>query len=79
MDAMVTARMPEGKKEAGGAVLKSLNTSASGAINQLYDYLIAHRALPFEADAAKAVPLEKRIREATDLVDGLASGRGEEE
>jgi antitoxin component of RelBE/YafQ-DinJ toxin-antitoxin module len=78
MDAMVTARMPEGKKEAGAAVLKSLNTSASGAINQLYDYVISHRALPFAASEADAEPLDKRLREAAALVDGLASGREEE-
>lgn len=47
MDAMVTARMPSGKKMAGNEALAKMGTNASQAINQLYDYVISHQALPF--------------------------------
>jgi len=49
MDAMVTARMPQGKKEAGNSVLKDLGIKPSQVINELYDYLIIHRELPFQS------------------------------
>lgn len=50
-DAMVTGRMPQAKKQAGGRVLQSLGLSASQVINQLYDYLITYDASPFDAMA----------------------------
>lgn len=52
-DAMVTGRMSQAKKRAGNSVLSSLGMSASQAINQLYDYLIAQNATPFERASAK--------------------------
>jgi antitoxin component of RelBE/YafQ-DinJ toxin-antitoxin module len=51
MDGMVTGRMPQGKKEIGNAVLARLGSSASAAINQLYDYLIEYGRLPFSESA----------------------------
>lgn len=45
-DAMVTARMSTQKKETGAKLLKSLDISASEAINQLYDYIIKTGRLP---------------------------------
>jgi antitoxin component of RelBE/YafQ-DinJ toxin-antitoxin module len=51
MDAMVTGRMSQGKKETGNAVLARLGLSASVAINQLYDYLIEYESLPFSESA----------------------------
>ncbi len=45
-DAMVTARMAAEKKREGNLVLQSLGTNASAVMNKLYDYLLAHRALP---------------------------------
>ena len=54
MDAMVTARMPQGKKEAGVEVLRSLGTTSSTVINELFDYLIARRELPFGTNAASS-------------------------
>lgn len=48
MDAMVTARMPQGKKEAAVAVLKELGLTASQAINEFFDLIIATRRLPLE-------------------------------
>jgi len=73
MDAMVTARMPQGKKEIGNGILEELGTNASSAINRLYDFVIEQKALPFDMPQ-KLSPeeLERRIA----LVDGipLASG-----
>lgn len=48
MDAMVTARMPQGKKDAGNEVLARLGTNASRAIGDLYAYLIENGRLPFD-------------------------------
>lgn len=45
-EAMVTARMSADKKEEGTRILSQLGTTASQAINEMYDYLIEHRALP---------------------------------
>lgn len=68
MDAMVTARMSVGKKEAGGAVLRELGLTASQAINELYDYLIAHHAVPFGAsDTSRA----ERVARAVEEVDAM--------
>ena len=46
MDAMVTARMPQGKKEAATAVLKELGLTASQVINELFDAIISTRSVP---------------------------------
>lgn len=69
MDAMVTARMPAGKKEAGNAVLRELGMSASQVINQLYDYLIAKRAVPFANESR--VPDARNMAAAYAIVDDL--------
>ena len=69
-DAMVTGRMPQAKKQAGGLVLQSLGLSASQAINQLYDYLITQNASPFDAMAnkpVKSVQLEEALAFARSL------------
>ena len=69
-DAMVTGRMPQAKKQAGGRVLQSLGLSASQVINQLYDYLITYDASPFDAMAnepAKSVQLEEALTFARSL------------
>ena len=47
-EAMVTARMSCGKKEEGTSVLRELGTTPSKAINDLFDYVVRHRSLPFE-------------------------------
>lgn len=57
--------MSQAKKQAGSRVLQSLGMSASQAINELYDYLIAQRAMPFtKADDAPTVngKLEDALR-----------------
>ena len=46
-DAMVTARMSQEKKQEAGKVLEGLGMSASQVINQLYDYLVQNKSLPF--------------------------------
>ena len=45
-DAMVTARMSQAKKEAGGRVLAQIGSNASQVINDVYDYLIEHGSSP---------------------------------
>jgi antitoxin component of RelBE/YafQ-DinJ toxin-antitoxin module len=70
---MVTGRMPMGKKEAGNAVLESLGTNASAAINRLYDFLIENGSLPFSDKPALA---EAEIVARIALVDGIALPAG---
>ena len=72
MDAMVTARMQSTKKESGNRVLESLGTTASAAINQLYDYLLIHNALPWEneSDAMASVSSDE-LSQALAWVDSL--------
>jgi len=48
MDSMVTARMPQGKKETGNSVLRELGTNPSQLINDVYDYVIKNKSLPFK-------------------------------
>lgn len=69
MDAMVTARMPQGKKDAGNAILRQLGTSASQVINELYDYIILMRATPF--GSTQVVFDEDAMRDAIEYVDGM--------
>ena len=47
-DAMVVARMPQEKKDSVARILESQGTNASRVINELYDFIDAHHALPFE-------------------------------
>lgn len=72
MDAMVTARMPQGKKEAGAEVLRSLGTTSSRVINKLFDYLIARRELPLGLVDDARQDRDSRIREALELIDGIS-------
>ena len=69
MDAMVTGRMPAGKKEAGNVVLRELGMSASQAINWLWDYLISQRKLPQESDRADIS--QEKMAAALSFVDGF--------
>ena len=69
-DAMVTGRMSQAKKQAGTRVLQSLGMSASQAINQLYDYLIAQNASPF-GTAANEPAEAARLEEALAFVRSL--------
>lgn len=71
MDAMVTGRMPVGKKESGNGVLRALGLTTSQAINDLYDYLIAHGEMPC-GDKAQA-DRAKRLEEALAYIDSFPS------
>ena len=70
MGAMVTGRMSAAKKEQGTRVLNELGTNASQAINALYDYVIAHRALPFP-DAGRQRGQSELLRASLRLVDAI--------
>jgi antitoxin component of RelBE/YafQ-DinJ toxin-antitoxin module len=70
---MVTARMPQEKKSRCNAVLDQLGTNASNAINKLYDYVLAHHALPFEGKQELS-SAEKARRIA--LVDSIPLAAG---
>lgn len=77
-EVMVTGRMTASKKEEGNRILASLGVSASQAINQLYDYIIANRALPFQKE--EAVPrthTPEEIAEAVAWVNSLAVPRND--
>lgn len=71
-DAMVTARMPQAKKEAGAAVFKEMGITASAAINQLYDYVLEKKALPFVEVREKHSHITKeQLQEALVWVDSI--------
>lgn len=72
-EAMVTARMSYGKKEEGTAILKELGVTPSKAINDLFDYIVKHRELPFD-ESAKAANVVSRadLMAALDWVDGIS-------
>lgn len=63
-DAMVTGRMTREKKEEGNRILESLGTTPSKAINQLYDFLIERKRLPFEEKAERHEIDPEKLAEA---------------
>lgn len=65
MDAMVTARMSQRKKEEGNKILAELGTNPSQLINEIYDYLISHRELPLQKEEHQPLNKEK-------LLEGVA-------
>lgn len=69
-DAMVTGRMPREKKEEGNRVLESLGTTPSKAINQLYDFIIEKKELPFAEKKPHGIDPDK-LAEARAWVHGL--------
>jgi len=69
---LVSARMSPSKKEAGSRALKKLGSNASQAINELYDYVIEHGVLPWQAiDGAASCVTKEQLNDALDWVDGL--------
>ena len=69
---LVSARMSPSKKEAGSRALKSLGSNASQAINELYDYVIEHGALPWHTSGESGPRVTKeQLSEALDWMDGL--------
>lgn len=74
MDAMVTARMPQGKKDAGNAVLKGMGLTPSQVINELYDELIAGNGIPFGSCAeVKRTHTREELAQAHDWAVGLSA------
>ncbi|MDR2957203.1 MAG: type II toxin-antitoxin system RelB/DinJ family antitoxin [Coriobacteriales bacterium] len=69
MDAMVTARMPQGKKEIGNSVLHSLGTTPSQLINEVYDYVIRNRQLPVLSSSINVG--KHNIKEALVFIDSI--------
>ncbi|WP_350454008.1 hypothetical protein [Slackia heliotrinireducens] len=69
MDAMVTGRMPAGKKDEGVAVLRELGMTSSQAINWLWDFLISERRMP--SAEAPASDRSDRLAEAIALADSF--------
>lgn len=69
-DAMVTSRMSKAKKDAGNKVLEALGVNASQAINQMYDYLIEERRLPFGASRVSK-PSDEQVEEALAFIDDI--------
>ena len=70
-DAMVTARMPQAKKDAGNRVLSQIGSSASQFINSAYDYLIQHGASPFAVEAEGSGVTRESIAEALERVEAM--------
>ena len=70
-DAMVTARMPQSKKDAGNEVLRTLGYTASQAINELYDHVIETQSWPLARVEMGTVD-SQRLAEALSFVDGIA-------
>ena len=71
MDAMVTARMPQGKKDAGVQVLKELGYTASQIINELFDLLISTRKVPFATQGQQEKTAEQLYAEAEAWADSF--------
>ena len=68
---MVSARMTPAKKEAGNRILESLGTNASRAVNELFDYVIANKALPWQQDEKRASVTRDQILEGISWVESL--------
>ncbi len=73
-DAMVTARMPKEKKEAGNRILEQMGTNASQVVNRLYDYVLEKKELPFEEKKTHTYTKEE-IAQAAAFVDSLSTKR----
>ena len=70
--AMVTARMPRSKKDAGNKVLGDLGYTASRAINELYDFVLETGSLPFHSTREKGTPDREQLQHALAFVDSIA-------
>jgi antitoxin component of RelBE/YafQ-DinJ toxin-antitoxin module len=70
-DAMVTARMPQSKKDAGNLVLRKLGLNASQAVNELYDYLLETHTWPL-ATQKKSEINAAQLTDALAFVDSIA-------
>ena len=71
-DSMVTARMPQAKKDAANKVLDKLGISASRFINNAYDYLIKHGSSPFDSVEEQEDGMSvDRLRQALAQVEDM--------
>ncbi|MCI8367422.1 MAG: RelB/DinJ family addiction module antitoxin [Eggerthellaceae bacterium] len=70
-EAMVTGRMAVQKKEDGNRVLRSLGVNVSQAINQLFDFVIENRALPFPEEHPAQNHTAAELAAAASLVDSI--------
>ncbi len=70
--AMVTARMDDLKKARAGAILRKCGKTPSGAINELYDFIIREGALPWGDERRGMASMSARqIEEAADFVQSI--------
>ncbi|MDO4183287.1 MAG: hypothetical protein Q4E12_06765 [Coriobacteriia bacterium] len=69
-NAMVAARVPVERKERVARKLAGMNSNVSEAINQLFDYIDTHNALPFP-DESQSVPRTQRAAAASEWLNGL--------
>ena len=77
-DAMVTARMSVGKKEAGATVLARLGVTPTRAINELYDFLIQYGRLPFaDEETDDGASREERLARARLWLSGASLPAGD--
>ena len=70
-DAIVTARMPKAKKDAGNRVLAQIGSNASQLINSAYDFLIQHGESPFAVPKEEEGVSAERLAEALARVEGM--------
>ena len=71
-DSMVTARMPQAKKDAGNKVLEKIGISTSRFINSAYDYLIKHGSSPFESTEEQEGGVSAdRLQQALGQIEGM--------
>ncbi len=70
-DAMITARMIASKKATGNQVFEKLGSTLSQAINQLYDYVIAEKKLPFSEEHSQK-PTVQELRDVQQRMRNLS-------
>ena len=73
-DVMVSARMSAAKKEAGNRVLEGLGCNASQVVNELYDYLIKEKKLPWAQEQSMSdapVVSQEELQASLAWIDSL--------
>ena len=70
-DSMVTARMPQAKKDAGNRVLEHIGSNASQFINAAFDYLIQHGESPFNGKSPTTTLSQEALAGALAEIDGM--------
>lgn len=54
MESILTVRLDSSVKERGSAVMRSLGTSPSEAVRDLFDFAMKNEALPFMSDSSSS-------------------------